>query len=824
MDRFREPACRSWLAWPRLAVLVATLLLTGACHGGGSSPAGPPTPVSADPPSTLLPAGATTLALTVSTDQSAACRYSVGQALAYSAMTPFGTGDGTTTHTVTVTGLNPDPAQVNDVHVSCGDGANQTLHLRYRALANVNPSYPRTGNLWGSSGYLADGGVAHCARVDLWLGADFTPDQVAQLRALNPDVLVLNSINTVEQTDSSGITVPDAYWLRDSNGHRIEVWPGAYRLNLTLPEVAVFQAQYAYQLFLASNLALDGTFFDNFFTSISWLKADYMGNPVQVNDNYPGLADDAATLDAKWKAGVYLELQTWRQLMPNAYASGHLPEPADSLTPTYFNGSSIGFAAPGAKDGDSGYSFTGLWQDYSGWYGSAVAPVVTMIEGGPPFQIAYGYGYSPRSAIPAATWTFGQQFYPYMRFALGTTLMNDGYFAYELGDTLHGEDWWYDELDYDLGQPLGPCYRLDVGATPTTDLIVNGGFTQPLSDGWTSWADTGAGCAATFQEDTTQACRIDISNAGAGVDYDIALFQPGLPVTQGVSYDLTFQARADASHPFSVVLQKGSANWQGYGLSREFTAGTGWQTFQATFQADTTASDGRLGFNVGTQTGSVWIGNVQLVQHPPDVYRRDFQNGTVLLNGTRQAWTIPVSGSYQRLTGTQAPRYQYVVDDADAAFTAGSWTSTSIDSGQWVAAGPWYHQWGSSCHQIASTGASATWDLGVPANDSYTLAAWWPAAPQASGWSSQVLYEVVVGGNVVAAATLDQTRNGDQWNTIATVPLTQAADALVRITDLQTRTAIADAILVQSAARYNDGSDAATVDLAAMDAIVLKAK
>jgi hypothetical protein len=40
-----------------------------------------------------------------------------------------------------------------------------------------------------------------------------------------------------------------------------------------------------------------------------------------------------------------------------------------------------------------------------------------------------------------------------MRFGLAFTLMNDGYFAYEYGDTWHGNDWWYDELNVDLGYP-----------------------------------------------------------------------------------------------------------------------------------------------------------------------------------------------------------------------------------------------------------------------------------------------------------------------------------------------------------------------------------
>lgn len=40
-----------------------------------------------------------------------------------------------------------------------------------------------------------------------------------------------------------------------------------------------------------------------------------------------------------------------------------------------------------------------------------------------------------------------------MRFGLGFTLMHDGFFAHELGDSWHGQDWVYDETNFKLGRP-----------------------------------------------------------------------------------------------------------------------------------------------------------------------------------------------------------------------------------------------------------------------------------------------------------------------------------------------------------------------------------
>ena len=99
-----------------------------------------------------------------------------------------------------------------------------------------------------------------------------------------------------------------------------------------------------------------------------------------------------------------------------------------------------------------------------------------MVESAPPFQIGYGYGYSPQDTIPTSTLDFAQHYYPYMRFGLTFALMNDGYFAHEFGDTWHGNNWWYDELDFDLGLPLGPAQQVALPGTPATNLLVNGGF------------------------------------------------------------------------------------------------------------------------------------------------------------------------------------------------------------------------------------------------------------------------------------------------------------------------------------------------------------
>ncbi|MGO8837117.1 MAG: LamG-like jellyroll fold domain-containing protein [Limisphaerales bacterium] len=769
------------------------------------------------PPSTLLPVGATSVSLTVQTADNTTCAYAVAQPLPFAQMTAFDSGAGSQLQSTVINSLNPDPNAVNDVYVRCAAQPDYLLHLQYRALSEANPPYPRKGNLWGWWLWLTNG-LPYMSRVDLWLGATPSADQCVALRQLNPHLRILTSINAVENTG-----LPDDYYLKDIYGNRIEVWPGSYRLNLTKSYVADYQAQFAYQTVLGTGLMADGVFFDNVMTSQSWLTTDIYGNPVQIDANEDGIPDDPATLDAAWRAGVLRELQTFRQLMPNAIISGHTMDTYDPDIFGLFNGRSIGFHTSDVLEGRM--AFSTLLTMYNDWLGLAVPPPNTMIESSPMAQISYGYGYSPLTAIPPSTLEFARTYYPYVRFGLALTLLNDGFFAHEFGDTLHGNNWWYDELDYNLGYPLGPAQLVSLPGLTATNLIVNGGFENPLSDSWSG--DAATGCTAVFSQQTANAAvgnacaRIDVSQT-TGIDWNIELAQYNRSLIQGVSYDDTFWARADTNRYITVCSQKGSPNWDNYGLYQLVWITTNWQQYTVSFTANATVSDARLQFFVGASTGTVWLDDVHLTPSPPQIYRRDFNYGSVLLNATRQVQNVSVGSGFHRLTGSQAPMYEWIIDDLDPAFsTIGTWTNVVYDSGYETVVGPYYHSWAGSSHPELAPGGEANWQLAIPADDTYTISAWWPAAPQASNWTSQASFQVVSGGIVVASTNADQTTSGDQWHDLANVQLFATNATYVRLTAPQ-GICVADALHVFSQSRYNNGQPAATVRLQPMDGIILQ--
>ncbi len=361
--------------------------------------------------------------------------------------------------------------------------------------------------------------------------------------------------------------------------------------------------------------------------------------------------------------------------------------------------------------------------------------------------------------------------------------------------------------------------------------------------------------AATAQRDTgvkhggTAAACITIT--GAGRQGGIELTQSRRALRQGESYDLTFWARAEPPAEIRVAASKGSPNWDNYGLNQSVRLSTEWQAVQLTFEAKKTVEDSRIQFLCGGQPGKIWIDEVSLKPRGEEVFRRDFRNGIVLLNGSRQRQSVEVGEGYARLTGQQAAKHQYILDDvAGGKFrsrsqilgrghaspaaegssdssgigfkTSGAWREIELGTKEWHAIPPYYHAWNNRCHRLAGAG-QATWDLQLRGPGTYTIQAWWAAAPEAKQWTRQAVYEVMAGGKVLASKVLDQTQGGDQWHTIAeNVPLAPGDQPLVRVSGAEGSILVADALHVFSAERYNDGATVRQVELEPMDGIVLR--
>lgn len=248
-------------------------------------------------------------------------------------------------------------------------------------------SYPQIGSVWwGSTIYKAS--PSRAAQVQLYLAPNFTASQAAAVRASNSSAKILTTVNAMETT--AGVpAVPDSYYLLDVNGNRIKNWPGNpgnFLLNLTNPAVVQFMAQYAAQNVTQGGFTYDGMFFDNVELRISTMTQDCCGNPIQINDNYPGPPDGPGALDAKWSAGMYSLISQFQQLMPNTLISVHANQaPPDSRALAAENGDAFVFDATNIREGTM--AFGTLYDGYQQWFvQGGKAPVITAIQSSPPIR------------------------------------------------------------------------------------------------------------------------------------------------------------------------------------------------------------------------------------------------------------------------------------------------------------------------------------------------------------------------------------------------------------------------------------------------------
>jgi hypothetical protein len=684
-------------------------------------------------------------------------------------------------------------------------------------------SFPRIANVWWGE-YLYTQSPSEADQVQLFLAPSFTPTVAAAVASAAPQTPILNTINAIE-TVNGVPSVPSSYYLLTTEGNPICDWSGNYLLNLTNPTVVQFMAQYAQQQLTQGGFTYDGIFFDNIETTISYMTTDCNGNAIQISAAGNGVATNPVTLDEEWSAGMYSMLTTFQQLAPSAYISGHISTlPAEPRALAVLNGDLVPFDAVDIREGS--LAFGNLWDTYQEWFTQGQQPGISGIQSSPPNQIAYGYGYTPFQAMLPSTATFAQTYYPNMRFGLAFALMNNGYSVFDFGDTTSPVAWWYDEYNFNLGTPVTPATLL--GSPAGANELVNGSFNGSL----TPWSlSVGAG-AATFALDTSNYAGGSTSSAHVTVtapatdNWQIDMYEGSLPVTSGVEYQVQFWAKADSDILIGVAVQGGAPNWANYGLSTNVSLTTGWNYYSLSFLSSATATDGRVEFFLGNAVANIWIDSVQFVQAPTRIYRRDFTNGVVLLNGTQNTQTINVGSGIDRFTGTQAPLYQYIVDDSSAEFSAtGTWAIDTFNTGWREATGPYYHAWENTLHENDNGTGVAQWNLNLPADGQYTIEAWLPAAPPASTWTQGAVYQVMEGTTVLATTTLNQSTasTGDQWFPIATVNLTAASAPFVRLTNGGTGPLIADAIYVYSTtARYNNGGSASSVTLGPMDGILLE--
>lgn len=256
------------------------------------------------------------------------------------------------------------------------------------------------------------------------------------------------------------------------------------------------------------------------------------------------------------------------------------------------------------------------------------------------------------------------------RFALGMALLEDGYFGSQ-NSTIH-PDVWYDEFavytnknssNYGsavpinvsdetairnnsgwLGSAKGPYTRVYTeSAFAASASLASATFDSNIS-GWTGTSVNLSRVTGT-KKDGTGSLRASKHTSYKSALSGAQIKGPTANLTKNTWYTLVFSAKADDHR---VV----KANVGGHG--EQFYVGTAWRRYIMAFQA-TASGNQRISFNVGNDNVAMNLDTVHLFKGNPNVFRRDFDNGIVVVNGTAASKTINLGGTFQKILGTQDP-------------------------------------------------------------------------------------------------------------------------------------------------------------------------
>lgn len=308
--------------------------------------------------------------------------------------------------------------------------------------ARPEPSYPRIANCYGAglSWGSWEKGREYWSRLDLFIGGGYDlhydwdherwPEAlerieatIARIREVNPSALFLPYVDVVEGPDNPGIATE--WWdLRD--GERWSGWPGYYRIDTDRPEVLQYNLDRVREEVLGRP-CFDGVFYD------CWGPDDWLVPRTAL------LRDGAAIV------------------MVNEW---NLPQKGFAALNGCLAEDELNRVTEGTVE------FEDFLARYLRWCAEGRSPVTTTIVchprkmnmdpwywDGKPWQERVAYADSLRDSDPQM-----------MRFGLTTTLLGDGYFAYDCANLGRGQWWWYPEFDAPLGRPTGP-------ATPREDGV-----------------------------------------------------------------------------------------------------------------------------------------------------------------------------------------------------------------------------------------------------------------------------------------------------------------------------------------------------------------
>ncbi|HLK67611.1 MAG TPA: putative glycoside hydrolase [Bryobacteraceae bacterium] len=516
-------------------------------------------------------------------------------------------------------------------------------------------------------------------------------DSIRHVRALNPNVVILvdcdsesvyqaaaPSSGNVDLSDQLRLGIPDVWYLRDSKGN----YPvnGSYALS-RYANFSPFAPVIGGQTFFSylhnwldtsvfTSGLWDGVFFDGLVAREDSLPN--ASNPALFDVDYErtGIRDETIAWVSDMARGATMEmLRQFRnshgeqQLIISN--SGSMPEL--SLAP-YVNGYTFECFDQQLPALPEQAVFTpDTWRRALDVYLAADAstrlPRINIIEGcgkSPGYASGDGYAGGQLSSVPSA------EDLQRHRVALGTALLGDGFYSYDLHDP-SSPPLWYDE------------YSVNPNGVAVEDMSRKGYLGQALSKA----TELSGPPSVVFEETFEQASPSH--TPGVSVSHDpgevisgtaslvldnqdhtktgpvIASMVTNLQLSSSSSYLLTFDWRILETVEWYFNAGAGGGGSALFpGPASEVVAGDG-GTHHVPISV-VSSNPLSIYFTIGA-AGKVAIDNIRITQNGTGPWRRDFENGFVLVNPFDDPHTFSAADlagalnrtGIRRIRGTQAP-------------------------------------------------------------------------------------------------------------------------------------------------------------------------
>jgi len=315
-------------------------------------------------------------------------------------------------------------------------------------------AYPRLANYYLRVPLQASD-IDNLSRYDILIlgmqAQDFSVQEIKSLRLRNPKIKILAYVASQEvpysrlkevEPRGDGVWhrlvagIQEEMWLYDGRGGIVSTWPGNRTLNVTHQGPIRSQRWHTYlPEFLRKEVwatgLWDGIFFDNCFDNVHWMNEGW------IDADRSGQRDRREDIDRWWNEGMVTLLSNMRRSLPS---DALLMCNGGQSYQAWLNGRLFeGFGFPW----EGGWS--GAVDSYRSFMEKSQRPTTTILN----FNTDNTGNYRDFSHV---------------RFGLATTLLDNGYFAFDYGTQDHSQILWYDEYNAPLGKPLGPPTSVTTGA------------------------------------------------------------------------------------------------------------------------------------------------------------------------------------------------------------------------------------------------------------------------------------------------------------------------------------------------------------------------